>query len=352
MRAVVWHGRGDVRLEDVDEPRPVTPGTSLVEVSRCGLCGSDRREYYAGPFMIPRSPHPLTGHSGPVTLGHEIVGTVVEVGGPAPDGPIPGPGDRVALDPTISCGSCPACRRGDTHLCAVAGCVGISAHGGLARLVLVPTAGLVSLPDHVSDDIAGAAEPLSVALHALDRGSLRPGENVVVSGFGPIGAGVTALARSAGAATIVVVEPHEGRRARALALGATAAIDPGAGEDQSDGLRDIRGFADLAFDCSGAPGSLETVLRSTRAGARVVIAAVSTGTTPIPMHQVVLRERSLIGTLGNRGDIPRVISLLSEGRVDLDGFLSDVVPLSAAVDWIRDERGDVDGLKVLVDPRL
>lgn len=350
MEAVVWHGRGDVRLDTVGEPASPTAGSTLISVTRCGLCGSDRREYLTGPFMIPRSPHPLTRHSGPVILGHEIVGRVVEVGKGAGAGETVQRGTRVAIDPLIKCGTCAACSRGDTHLCTVAGCVGISSHGGLAPFAVVPTSGLVTIPDHVTDDDAGLAEPLSVALHALDRGQLQPGESVVVSGFGPIGAGVVALSRSMGASSIVVIEPSAARRELATRLGATAVIDPGPADSPSADLTDIRGLADVGFDCSGGPGSIDAVIRSTRAGARIVVPAVSSGSSPIHMSQIVLRERSIIGTVGNRGDVGRVIALLAEGRLSLSGFVYAVIPLAGAVGWIEDPGTFAGGLKVLVDP--
>ena len=182
MRAIVWHAREDVRLEEVPVPQP-GPNQVVIEVARCGLCGSDRREYDVGPFMIPRHRHPLTGHVGPVILGHEAVGRVIACGTNVAEPPETGA--RVAVDPTWSCGRCAACHRGQRQLCASAGFSGISAHGGLASHMVAAADGLVPIPDHVGDDEAALAEPLAVAVHAMARATLQPGRPGGRSRFRP-----------------------------------------------------------------------------------------------------------------------------------------------------------------------
>jgi len=350
MRALVWHGRGDVRLDTVTTPEP-GPGQSLVEVALCGLCGSDRRQHDAGPIVLPRRAHPLTGHIGPVTLGHEIIGRVARHGAGSVRADLVAPGSRVAVEPTWSCGTCAACRRGESQLCAIAGCVGLSSHGGLAPYVVVPTAGLVPVPDHVVDEEAALAEPLAVALHALDRGGLRAGESVVVSGHGPIGAAVVALALAAGAGPVTVLEPSRQRRRVALALGAVAAIDPGTSDEPSDELQELRGSADLGVDCSGASGSLDALLRVTRLGARIVVPAVSGGTTSVSMSRLVLGQRSIVGSLGYRGDVTRVVAMLADRRIDLSAFTTQRLALSYVTEWFASPIAEDAPLKALVDPQ-
>lgn len=349
MRALVWHGRGDVRLDTVPTPEP-GPGQSLVEVALCGLCGSDRRQHDVGPIVPPKGAHPLTGHIGPVTLGHEIIGRVVRHGASVLVDLV-APGSRVAVEPTWSCGTCAACRRGESQLCAIAGCVGLSSHGGLAPYVVVPTAGLVPVPDHVVDEEAALAEPLAVGLHALDRGGLRAGESVVVSGHGPIGAAVVALALAAGAGPVTVLEPSPQRRRVALALGAAAAVDPGTLEEPSDVLRELRSSADLGVDCSGAPGSLDALLGATRLGARIVVPAVSGGTTPVSMSRLVMGQRSIVGSLGYRGDVARVVAMLNDRRIDLSAFTTQRLGLPDVAEWFAQPIAEGAPLKVLVDPQ-
>lgn len=343
MKAAVWHGRGDVRVEEVPDPPDPRPGDALVEVARCGLCGSDRREFDQGPVLIPRWPDPLTGFAPPVVLGHEISGTVVAVGDDWAQELV---GRRVAVDPTRSCGRCEACHRGDTHLCQVASCLGISCHGGLAPFVLAPAAGLVPVGDRVSDDAAALAEPFAVALHAVDRGGVQLGDRVVISGFGPIGASVLIAVQAAGASEVVVVEPHPTRRAAAAALGATV-LDAGSTDD----ARGLRGFAEIGFECSGAAPALDATLRLTRAGGRVVVAAVSHGAIELQIRAVVLGERTVLGSVGYRGDIARAVRLIEHGLLDVAPLISQALPLSAVPLWLSDPSAASEGLKALIDPR-
>ena len=195
MKALRWHGREDVRLEEVPDAEVGGFADCLIEVSICGICGSDIAEYRLGPTMIwPRS-HPLSGREPPITLGHELVGVLVE--GSSVDGSIQ-PGDRVAVDACLRCEKCAACRRGDYHLCRFGGSVGLHCDGGFAPLLAVPAYTLVAVPDEVSDMQAALTEPFAVALHALERGGLGGGDDVLVLGFGPIGAATALVARSRG----------------------------------------------------------------------------------------------------------------------------------------------------------
>jgi (R,R)-butanediol dehydrogenase/meso-butanediol dehydrogenase/diacetyl reductase len=348
MRALVWHGPRDVRVDDVEAPPPPRADQVLVEVARCGMCGSDRREYDRGPYLIPRRRHPLTGHAGPVILGHEVVGRIAALG---PDAPRAlEAGMRVAVDPTWSCGRCAACRRGQRQLCDIAGCSGVSANGGLAAQMVASAAGLAIVPDHVPDDAAALAEPLAVAVHAVSRAALQPADRVFVGGFGPIGAAVALTARAVGAAAVAIVEPSPERRQLAAGLGFTDVLDPGSAAEPSEELRALRGWADAAFDCAGAPGVLAACLRATRSGARIVVPAVSAGQTPLPMSQLVFGERSLIGSLGYNGDVARAVGLIASGAVDVRSLISTVLPLSAVPAWFADPGVGGAGLKVLVDP--
>ena len=338
MRAVRWYGRGDVRVEEIPDPRDPEPGEAVLRVLRCGLCGSDRREFQAGPVLIPGEPHPLTGRCAPLTLGHEILGETVGVGD-SRDAELVG--RRFAVDPTISCGRCRACGRGERNLCPAAACLGVSADGGLATFVTVGVSSLAPVPDAVPDDIAVLAEPLAVALHAVDRADLRLGDRVLVSGFGPIGAGVVLAAGASGAAEIVVLEPDPDRRSRAAGIGARP-FPPSA-------VRELRGFADVGFECSGASGALEAVLRVVRPGGRVVVPAVSQDPAVLDPRRLVLGERAVIGSIGYRGDVARAMSLLATGTIDPSVLAGPTIGLDAVPGWLADP-GPAAPMKVLVAP--
>src|SRR3989304_296038 len=129
MLAARWHGREDVRLEEISEPSPGS-GEVLVEVGYCGICGTDLHEYHHGPLLIPRRPHPLTGRLPPVVMGHEFSGTVVARG---PGVSAPREGARVTVNPCLSCGRCAQCKEGRAYLCSRLGSIGFAADGALAR---------------------------------------------------------------------------------------------------------------------------------------------------------------------------------------------------------------------------
>jgi len=185
MLAVRWHARGDVRVEEVPPPAPPGPGEVQLRVRWCGICGTDLEEWLAGPVFIPAAvPHPLTGARAPLILGHEFAGVVVAAGAGV-TGPLPG--QRVAVDTIVSCGSCHWCRRGEVTRCPALGALGLHADGGLAELCNAPARMCLPVPDTVADDAAALAEPLAVAVRALRRGGLRPGERVAVVGAGTVG---------------------------------------------------------------------------------------------------------------------------------------------------------------------
>jgi (R,R)-butanediol dehydrogenase/meso-butanediol dehydrogenase/diacetyl reductase len=347
MSAVVWHAPLDVRLDEVPLPPLPGPGQVLVEVIRCGLCGTDRRTYERAPSPHPDRPHPLTGHSGPVILGHEVVGRIVACG-PDISSPLE-PGLRVAVNPTWSCGTCPPCRRGEQQLCEIFGCSGMTADGGLASHMIAPAVGLAPVPDTVSDDAAAMAEPLAVAVHAVLRSGLRPNDRVVVAGLGPIGACVALSAQALGAGEVLVAVRSEQRRRLAAELGFAVIAGPDAGASPA-GESLPRDYADVAFDCAGAAETLELCLRATRPGGRIVVPAVSAGRTPVAVARLVTGERTLTGSFGYNGDIARAVALMANGSVDVRPLISAVLPLADVPAWLAGPAAGNRGPKVLVDP--
>jgi (R,R)-butanediol dehydrogenase/meso-butanediol dehydrogenase/diacetyl reductase len=349
MRAAVWHAAGDLRVEDVPEPGEPGPGQAVVAVSLCGICGTDIHEFAEGPVLIRPSARPLTGHAPPVVLGHEFSGTVVAVG---PGGPAEMTGRRVTVDPCWRCGTCYWCLRGDYHICRLGGSVGLASHGALAPLVTVPAAGLVALPDSV-DFVAGAlAEPLAVAVHAVRRGGVSAGDRVLVFGAGPIGAAVTLAARAAGAAGVFVSDPVPSRRDRAVAIGATEAFDPAAADVRREVfLRCGRVGPDVVFECTGVPAVITEAVEASRRGGTVVLLGIGHGTAAIRPIAVTAFERTVVGSLGYRHDLPRVIDLIASGVIDPMPLITAIVPLedvvSAAFEPLA--AGAQDHLKILIN---
>src|SRR3954463_1064652 len=200
MRALRFHAARDLRIEAVDEPGAPGEEQVVVRVESCGICGTDLHEYAAGPIVTPVEPHPLTGAQNPQILGHEFSGDVVATG---PDVTGVREGDRVAIMPLAYCGRCAYCRRGLQHLCATMGCVGLShAWGGMAEYASVADYQVVRLPGGLPHRRGALIEPTAVAAYGVERAGVGPGDRVLVTGAGPIGALAALRARAPGASTV------------------------------------------------------------------------------------------------------------------------------------------------------
>lgn len=347
MRALRWHGRDDVRLDDVPEPVPDEHNDALIEVTLCGICGTDTAELRFGPGMIRTTPHPLTGQSAPVTLGHEFVGTLLH--GSSPDGAI-ATGSRVTVDACIRCNRCRACQRGDYHLCRYGGSIGLHLDGGFAPMVTVPGYTLVPVPDTVTDQQAALTEPFAVALHGLERAGTTAGDDVLILGFGPIGAACALVSRALGARPHVV-EKQPARRERAEALGLRT-LD--AGEDL---IRSVRrglgdGGADVVIESTGVAEVIPTAIECAARGGRIALLGLPKDPSAIDARRLTLFERSLVGSLGYHHDLPRVLSLVADGHVDPAVLVGATSALSDAPQALHHQAYDPGGIiKALIDTR-
>ena len=348
MKALQWHGAGDVRLTEVDRPG-LLPGTAIVKAAFCGVCGTDLHEYAHGPVMIRPGAHPLSGAAPPITLGHEFSGRVVEMNGEATGITV---GTRVVADPCLRCGICRWCQRGDYHLCAIGGSIGLAADGGLAPYVRVPLIELHPIPDGVSDEHAALAEPLAVGLHAATRAEVCPGDNVLVLGAGPIGLAALIGARASGAAAVFVSEPNADRAKVALAIGATDVFDPTSEDVRSEVFkRTGRIGPDAVIDGTGRPEAIALGLSSVRRGGRVAVAGISPSELSFDLRQLVLYERTLVGSLGYNFDIPRVLELMASGLIDASRLVTDIRPLSAGIATLEELSSPNQHIKVLLTPQ-
>lgn len=341
MKALRWHARGDVRLDDVPPPGVPRPGEVQLRVLWCGLCGTDYEEYRHGPIFIPTSPHPLTGAAAPLTLGHEVVGVVTKV----PPGGRLDPGSTVAVDGLSFCGQCRNCRRHRVTLCDKLASIGLMGDGGLAELVNVPELGCVVLPDSLSPEAATLAETLAVGVRALRRGRLLAGERVAVVGAGPVGLLAAQAARAMGASRVSVCDPLAERQKMALTLGASEAGGPGA----LPGLD-----ADLVLECSGAPGTLaDAVAAADRAG-RVVLVGITARPAPLDVLSVVTGEREIIGSLSHvyDEDFAGAVAMLAAGAVEAGPLITARIPLTAALGRGLLALGHpaADQVKIIVSP--
>ena len=207
MKAVRFHDKGDIRVEDVAAPQGRLGDTDvLIRPILCGICGTDLHEYVAGPIVTPSEPHLYTGAKLPQILGHEFSAEVLDIGSAVDNVKR---GDRVSIQPLVSPRDDYYGRRGLYHLSEKMGCIGLSWNwGGMGERAVVNSYNVFAVPDGVSDVQAAMIEPAAVALYAVDRGGVQAGSTVLVSGVGPIGALALLACRAAGASKIIVAEPN------------------------------------------------------------------------------------------------------------------------------------------------
>jgi (R,R)-butanediol dehydrogenase/meso-butanediol dehydrogenase/diacetyl reductase len=340
MRAAVYHGPGDVRIERLPVPT-ARPGEVLLRVLRSGMCGTDATEWKAGPRTFPiERPHPVTGHCGPMVLGHEFVGSVVATGKGATT-PV---GTVVASGAGVSCGQCDRCAEGRTNLCRSYYTLGLNTAGGMAEYVAVPESTLVPVPDGLSADGAGLAQPLAVGLHAARRSGAADGDRVVLVGAGAIGTFVLAALRHLADVDLTVVDFPGPRLERAARLGATRVVPVG---------EHVEPRADVVIEASGAPGQLDAAVALVRPGGTVLQVGLPAGPQEIDVHSLVFKEVTIRTTLAHvcGEDLAPALELLATTSLATE-LLDGVHPLGALAGQLdRLAAGQLEG-KVLVDPSL
>jgi (R,R)-butanediol dehydrogenase / meso-butanediol dehydrogenase / diacetyl reductase len=306
VKAAVFHGAQDVRIEEVAEPADPASGGVVLEVLRAAICGTDASEWDHGPILCRPG----------VVLGHEFVGRVAAIGADVDGLHV---GDRVVSGAGISCGRCAWCRAGRTNLCAEYRTLGLQVDGGLAEYVASPASICRVVPDQVDDDAAAMTQPLAVALHALSRVALQRFESVAVIGVGGIGSFIVAgAAHRAAEGRVVALDIDPQRLATAVALGADEAIDA-SGRELGDLLLELTdgvGF-DVVIEATGAPHAPAAAVKGARRGARVLFVGLHGAPRELELTPMILREVDVYTTVAHvcDTDIPAALSLLAESSV-------------------------------------
>ena len=344
MRAVRYHAAKDIRVENVPEPSgDLGPREVLVGPHSVGICGTDLHEYLAGPIVTPVTPHALTGAQLPQTLGHEFSADVLAVGSEVTSAK---PGDRIAVMPLAYCGHCYYCRRALNHLCVTMGCVGLSWEwGGMAGAAVIRDyhVGAV-LPDEVSYEQGALVEPTAVAAYGVDRGGVRPGDTVLVTGAGPIGALAVLCAQAAGAGAVYLSEPNERRAKRAQGLGAAEIFDPRSTDVAAELKERTEGIGvDVAIECAGNERALDTCVQATRKSGTVVQTGLHVGPASVMPMVWAEHDLTIVGTwCFPVYDFPRITAQIASGVLPVEKVITGRAALEDAV---------TDGFDTLVDPQ-
>lgn len=326
MLAARVHGKKDLRIEEVAD-RPLASDEVRVAVAYGGICGSDMHYFHrgaVGDFAVRE----------PMTLGHEISGTVVEWG----DG-VTGlkTGQKAALDPSRPCLHCRACREGRMNLCAnmfFLGSAGRFPHvqGGFSQHLVLRADQIIPVPDDADLLKLSVAEPLSVGLHAAVRAGNLLGQRVIVTGSGPIGLLTARSAKLAGAAEVVCTDVEDAPLAVAREhMGATGTVNVAANPEALVAYEADNGYFDVAFEASGAPSALASLFKVVRKGGRIVqVGMLPPGTAPVPVNALQAREIDFVGAFRANGEFRLAVDLIVSGEVDVSPILSGTYPLADA----------------------
>jgi threonine 3-dehydrogenase len=320
-----------LELREVPTPT-VGPDDVLIAVHRMSICGTDLHIYdwneWAAATISP-----------PLIIGHEFMGVVADVGDHVTDIVV---GDRVTAEGHVTCGRCRNCRAGRRHLCRDSVGIGIQRDGAFAEFIAVPAFNVYPIPTHIDDDTAAVLDPLGNAVHTTLSFDL-VGEDVLITGAGPIGLMAIPVAQRTGARHVVISDVNETRLALAREMGATRAVNV-AEESISDVMGDLgmqEGF-DVGLEMSGAPTGLQSMIDVMNHGGRIALLGLVPDGTPITWNDVIFKALTLQGIYGRKMfDTWYKASALLEDGLDLSPLLSDRYPITdheAAFDTLR--RGD------------
>lgn len=344
MKAAVYHGTADVRVEEVAKP-VIGAGELLIKVKACAICGGDLRTFRHGHKAI----HP------PIILGHEIAGVIEEVGAGVDRYHV---GDRVIVAPGIGCGACSYCLSGRQHLCYTRETIAHGYDGGFAEYVRIPeiciaSGNVVPLPDDVSFAEGALIEPLSCCLHGQKTMGVKVNDVVLVEGAGPIGLMHLALAKIAGARTVIVSEPNAFRRGKAEELGADIVVNPMEEDLHAVVMEASNGLgADVVILAIGVPALVNEAFRLAKRNGSVSLFAgfPEKSTCTIDPNLIHYSEIHVTGsTAYTRQDYMEAAELVRSRRIELEKLVTHRFHIEE-FDKAYEVSKSGEGLKICIVP--
>lgn len=318
MKAAVFYGKGDIRVE-TDYPMPdVKENEVLIRVKACGVCGTDVHIFGGAQGATECNP--------PVILGHEFSGVVEKIGAAVTRVK---PGQHVTANPNISCEACEQCRLGNPHFCDHMAATGVNYNGGFAEYCVVLEKQAFVVPDHVSFEEAAMCEPVSCCLHGIDLSEIKAGDTVMIIGGGTIGMIMLQLAQITGAVRTVLLETNERRFELAKKLGADLVLNPlkddVSKELEKNGYTNIR----VAIECVGRPETVQYAIQYAGKAATVMIFGLTNPDCSIPYmpFQAFKKELTIKTSFVNPNTQGRAANIITSGRLNLSDLISDRIPL-------------------------
>jgi threonine 3-dehydrogenase len=304
-------------LEDIAEPT-AGPNDVCIKIENTAICGTDMHIYNWDSWAQKTIPVPMA-------VGHEYCGRIVELGSEVRGFNL---GDRVSGEGHITCGYCRNCRAGRRHLCANTVGVGVNRAGAFAQYLVIPAVNAFKLPDSISNDIAAILDPFGNAVHTALAFNM-VGEDVLITGAGPIGVMAVAVARFVGARNVVITDVNDYRLELARKMGANRAINVSR-ESLDDTMRELgmqEGF-DVGLEMSGNPAALREMLRTMHHGGSIAILGIPPGDTAIDWNQIIFKGLTLKGIYGREMfETWYKMSALLQSGLDLEPVITHRFPI-------------------------
>ncbi|KRE35266.1 NAD(P)-dependent alcohol dehydrogenase [Paenibacillus sp. Soil522] len=315
MKAAVMHNTREIKIEEYPVPQ-IGPDEVLIKVMAVGICGSDLH-YYShgriGKYVVDK----------PFILGHECAGDIAAIGSNVQRFQV---GDRVAVEPGVTCGRCDACKEGRYNLCPDVEFLATPPFdGAFVQYIKIREDFVFAIPDELSYEEAALVEPFSVGIHAANRTGLQPGSTIAIMGMGPVGLMAVAAAKAYGAATIIVTDLEPLRLEAAKQMGATHIINI----REQDPLEEIKRITsgkgvDVAWETAGNPKALQSALGSLRRGGKLAIVGLpAQDEIPLNVPFIADNEVDIYGIFRYANTYPKGINFLSSGIVDANKLITD-----------------------------
>lgn len=328
MKALIFHGKEDLRFEDVPIPE-IGPDEVLLKIKKVGICGTDLHIYHGG-MQVPT----------PLIIGHEFVGEVAKVGLDVTNVKV---GDKAVAEHVVGCGVCQYCKRGKKNICVKPTVFGLDRPGALAEYMAIPANLVFSLPENIDYDAGVLVEPLSIAVYAVSKSGLQSGDQVAVIGQGPIGLFIDQVATSKGA----IVSGIDVLPARLQYALEKKLIANGINSKEENVLDDLKAFThdegiDVAFEVVGREETLVQAIDIVNKGGKVMVMGVFPKPACFDMMKVVKREIVLEGAWTCLNSFPETIDLLASGKIATSDFITHRYPFENAVQAFIDASGYSD----------
>ncbi|MBI62537.1 MAG: hypothetical protein CL775_00615 [Chloroflexi bacterium] len=352
MKALLYYGNKDIRLEEIEKPKPKS-NEVLVKVKYTSLCATDIEEWQYGPLWIQTTTsNPLSGKKAPLVMGHEISGVVDSVGDINYQNLI---GTRVVINNVLTCGKCYWCQSGHHAVCPSMAVAGLSADGGLQEYMVWPIKNIIPVPDSISDEEISLLEPATIAVHAVRKSGIKPGDIAVVVGCGTVGL-LTLQTLMAAGAIVIAVDIKQKKLNLAKKFGATNIFK--VEKNISSLYKQILSITnnigpDYVFETAGAEESPELSVNIARRGGTIILVGIYSQKPMFDFNQIVSLEKKVIGSVAaENNDMKHAVNLVSKGTIKLKPLITETIKLSNVIEdgFKKMLDGDKEIFRIIVKP--